>query len=143
MMQLQIFSGHCEQVELLGNRLATIINKTENNTPLYVALCQQGDKKLRQAAIQEISSWPDHDFSNPDNPALTYGYDVLILMVEMGAFDEAIQLMNRLTEDNLSDLISIRNHRSEQADMFACDPRAAKLYANPALPAYLNKPDCG
>ncbi len=57
LMHLAIADGECEIAEQYGNRLAAVLKKTTNATPVYIDLCQSADPGARARAIETMVSW--------------------------------------------------------------------------------------
>ena len=143
MMHLSIYSGDCELAAEYGNRLAGILNKTINATPVYLDLCQTASPELRSAAIQTILDWGDFNFSSADNPTLSYPNDMVLLLVDLGEFESALILTERY-KDFYSHyvLTQVRGNRKINGIKFYCDPRVQQLFKESAVPPFEGEDIC-
>jgi TolB-like protein len=143
MMHIAIADGDCKTAEEYGNRLASALKKTSNNTPVYLDLCQSEDTTRRDAAIKTILAWPALDFSSPDHAALSYPQDMVTLLIEMGLFEAALEISEK-NLDYYSHIVltTARSMRSANGVRFYCDARVQRLFAATAIPPAEGKNIC-
>ena len=143
MMHLSLYNGDCESAAEYGNRLAGVLNKTLNATPVYLDLCQAASPELRSAAIQTILGWGNLNFSSADNPTLSYPNDMVLLLVDWGEFESALILTER-HKDFYSHYIltQVRGNRKVNGIKFYCDPRVQQLFKESAVPPFEGENIC-
>jgi len=143
MMHLSIYNGDCELAAEYGNRLAGVLNKTLNATPVYSDLCQTASPELRSAAVQTILGWRDLNLSSADNPTLSYPNDLVLLLIDLGEFESALILTER-HKDYYSHyvLTQIRGNRKVNGIKFYCDPRVQNLFKASAVPPFEGENIC-
>jgi TolB-like protein/Tfp pilus assembly protein PilF len=135
LVNMQIESGQCDSIEENTNRLVEMLNKTVNSTQVYLDLCQAGDPAARQEAIIQIQGWHPYDFPAPDNPTLSYAAELLSTLVALGAFDAAIDMMDKDTgPGNIYFFEQIRARNSEVFRDFYCDPRVRERFEQRGIP---------
>jgi len=143
MMLLSIFTGDCESAAQYGNRLAVVLRKSFNATPVYLDLCQAENPELRSKAIQTMLAWPDMEFSIPDQATLSYPQDLILLLIGLGEFESALVLTERY-KDFYSHyvLTQIRGNRTVNGIKFYCDPRVQNLLEESAVPPFEGENIC-
>jgi len=142
MMHLAVTGGDCGTVAVYGNRLAGAMNKTVNATPVYLDLCQSEDPARRAAAAQTILAWPG-GFSSPDDATLSYPEDLVMLFINIGMLDAAVEVAEKY-RDYYSHVVLIwpRSVQSTYAVRFNCDPRVQALIAQTGIPPIEGKNIC-
>jgi TolB-like protein/Flp pilus assembly protein TadD len=144
LMHLAIAAGDCQSAEEHGNRLAGLLRKEFNATPVYLELCQSEDPAARAEAIDTILSWPASlQFSSPDNPVLSYPEDLVFMMVEIAEFEAALKLAEKNSDYfSHSVLTRPRAYRTVNGVKFYCDRRFQQLVAQSPVPPLEGKNAC-
>ncbi len=143
MMHLALNTGDCESVARYGNRLAALLKKQVNATPVYLDICQSADPGLRRAAIETILSWPGHSFSLREVPILSYPEDLIVMLVNLGEFDSALFQADR-DGDYYSHIVLTRvgDMRTENGTKFYCDPRFQAILEKYGIPSGTGSNTC-
>jgi len=135
LMHLAIADGECEIAAQYGNRLAAVLKKTTNATPVYVDLCQSTDPEARTRAIETMVSWTGLNFSSVDAATLSYPEDMVLLLANMGEFEAALNVAEK-NSDYYSHIVLtwLRSMKTANAIKLYCDPRVQKLYEEAEIP---------
>jgi TolB-like protein/Tfp pilus assembly protein PilF len=88
---LLLTTGQREAAEVIGKRLANQLNKSAPNLGPYLDLF--GDASQREAASEEILSWPRGSRMAPDSPAILYDYSLTYLMAAASQYESALELL--------------------------------------------------
>jgi TolB-like protein/Tfp pilus assembly protein PilF len=143
LLHLAIADGECEIAEQHGNRLAAILKKTTNATPIYIDLCQSADPEARARAIETMVSWQGLKFSSADAATLSYPEDLVMLLADMGEFEAALTVAeNNLDYYNHIVLTWLRAAKTDNAVKLYCDPRVQALFDKTEIPPMEGKNIC-
>ena len=128
-----LMTGEMEKARQAGNQAARLLQRRENNVQVYIDLFSDTEK--RQAAVEQLKSWPKSDWWSPDNPALiSDGLEVLLAAA--GAWPEARILLKELIEYASNYTYGMtRIDRSIAA--FNCSEETQAIYASSGLPELL------
>ena len=143
MFGLKLMGGDCAGSRQYGDRLATVLKKDVNSTPLYLDLCQKDNPAQRAAAIETILAWPEIDFANPAHPTLSYVFDLIDILAELGEFDAAWKLIERYAVGDPTVFGWLRTRETENGISLRCDPRVRELTEQSGLPAAIHPVKCG
>jgi TolB-like protein/Tfp pilus assembly protein PilF len=139
LFMIYLLRGDREQAERAGNRLAAVLGRKHNATPVYLDLLFNPERKA--AAVAEIAAYPLDQIASPDNPALIEAYDVTLLLAVAGANHEALET---LEWSRRNDLISswgfMRTVRI--VPDFVCSPEVQAFYASTDLPPLVEPYPC-
>jgi TolB-like protein len=139
LFQIHLLRGDRAQAERAGNRVAELLGRSRNATPVYLDFLF--DAGRRSAALAELIAYPRHDWDNPDNPALLDYYDLLLLLAAGGAHDEALQLMEWLRETEIvGSWVFMRAVRI--APDFVCSPEVQAFFTRTGLPPLAEPNPC-
>jgi tetratricopeptide (TPR) repeat protein len=141
MFDLNIYRNDCTEAKKYLEKLAGVLGKPITTTQVYLDLCQRDDPELRASAIEAILAWPEIDFANPDNPSLSYDYDLVDLFTELGELEAAWVVLERISDDP-SNLTWLRNHSSPNSIKLQCDPRVLNLIEQHSLPPAIYPVQC-
>jgi TolB-like protein/Tfp pilus assembly protein PilF len=143
LMHLAIAVGECEKIAEYGNRLASVLKKTYNATPLYMDACQSSDPGARANAIKTMLTWTGFNFSLPDDPSLSYPEDIATMLVDMGEFEAAL-IVTEENRDYYSHVVltRLRAMRSANGIKFYCDPRVQAVFEQSDLPPMAGQNIC-
>ena len=139
---LKIMGGDCAGSRQYGDRLATLLKKEVNSTQLYLDLCQKGDPALRSRAIEAMLAWPEIDFANPAHPALSYEFDLIDVLTELGEFDAAWKFIERYAANDPTVLGWLRTRETENGIRLRCDRRVRGLTEQSGLPTAIHLLKC-
>jgi len=143
LLHSEIRAGGCAKVSVYGNKLASVLNKVNNSTQVYVDLCQRSDSASRDRAIDEMLSWPTLNLPDPGNPSLSYAVDLVASLVEQNEFEAALQLIDKNMDfDGEYIFINIRARQSKNSIAFGCDPRFQAMYRKYDIPALETHSTC-
>jgi Flp pilus assembly protein TadD len=136
---VHLLRGDREHAERTGNRLATLLGRRRNATPVYLDLLFSPERKA--AAVAEIAAYPRDQWNSPDNPALFDNYDVLLLLAVAGAHKEALEVLEWSSRNELvSSWAYMRAVRI--APVFVCSPEVQAFYASTDLPPLVEPYPC-
>lgn len=123
------------------DKLASVLKKPAHTSQVYLDLCQRDDLALRESAVQTILAWPDLDFANPDNPALSYSYDLIDLFAALGEFEAAWLTLERYSDD-LTSLTWLRSQTTPNSIRLQCDSRVQALSEKKGIPPAIHPVHC-
>jgi tetratricopeptide (TPR) repeat protein len=128
---LKIATGDRVGAELIGQQLVTALKRNENKLDVYLDLAFEPTK--RAGAIQELLSWPQHDWWSPENPRLLDKDDLLEVFARLGELDQARSILSELIENRPS--YGYGSYRIDRSiPEFVCDSEARKMLAATDLP---------
>ena len=132
-------TGEMEKARQAGDQIAQLMQRRVNNVQVYIDLFS--DTPRRQAAIEQLMSWPRSDWWNPDNPNLI-GERPVALLAAAGAWPEARILLQELIEHRSNyTYAEVRIDRTIAA--FNCSEETQAIYASSGLPDLLVPYPCG
>jgi TolB-like protein len=136
---VHLLKGDREQAESAGNRLAAILGRRRNETPVYLDLLFNPERKT--AAVAEIAAYPRDEYNSPDNPALVEIYDSMVLLAVAGANQETLeQLEWSYRNELLSGWAFMRAVRI--IPDFVCNPEVQAFFASTDLPPLVDPYPC-
>ncbi len=141
MMNLSILSGDCSGVRQYANKLINLLNKTASSPQVYMDLCQRREARLRASAISTLLAWPDYNFADPASPTLSYDYDLIDVLTELGELESAWKLIEGASESAYI-LPFIRNRTTPNGVRLQCDPRVINATLEAGIPAAVRPVDC-
>jgi len=112
--------------EAVGKRLAEVLNKETPNVGPYLDLF--GETPQREAAAEELLSWPRDSRMNPDSPAILYDFSLLYVMAAAGQTEPALSLMPYVAQRNPRYVYQFRFAHSLAS--FNCNLDAQAIYAS-------------
>jgi len=122
--------GDTEKARQAGNRVAQLMQRKENTVQVYIDLFSDTERK--QAALEQMMSWPRSDWWNPDNPSLiSEGVDRLLAAA--GAWPEARLVLKELIE-NASNYSYGGTRIDRTIAAFNCSEETQAVYASSGLP---------
>ncbi len=121
---LLLITGQREAAEVIGKRLAERLNKSAPNLGPYFDLF--GDASLREAAAEEILSWPRHSRMTPDSPAILYDYNLTYLMAAASQYEPALELLSYMAKRQPRWTRQLRVAPALRS--FNCTPDAQAIY---------------
>jgi tetratricopeptide (TPR) repeat protein len=130
-----LITGQRASAEAVGKRLAEVLNKEAPNLDPYLDLF--GETPQREAAANELLSWPRGSRTNPDSPAILYDYNLLYVMATASQTEPALSLMSYVGQLNPRWVYYFRFVHSLAS--FNCNPDAQAIYAS--LPSASPKHD--
>ncbi|MFT5140862.1 MAG: TolB-like protein/Tfp pilus assembly protein PilF [Rhodothermales bacterium] len=143
LMLTHMFEGRCDEAAVQAKRLAQLLNKQDPALDIYQDICQSIDPEKRGQALGTMVSWPEHGFSDPANPSLTYEYDLITILIEYGEFDLLWQFLDAMDEEAAkSQLTGLSGFRSENGIKVQCDPRANELLRKHNIPLRVDPVVC-
>ena len=126
-----LMTGEMEKARQAGNQAARLLQRRQNNVQVYIDLFSDTEK--RQAAVEQLMSWPRSDWWSPDNPGLI-SEGLERLLAAAGAWPEARILLKELIKHAPSYTYgTTRIDRSIAA--FNCSEETQAIYASSGLPA--------
>jgi TolB-like protein/Tfp pilus assembly protein PilF len=141
MFDLKIMNGDCAGARQYGDKLAAVLRKTVNSTPLYLDLCQNDDPALRAAAIETMLAWPELEFSNPEHPSLSYEYDIVDIFTALGEYEAAWTMIDKSAEkEQLLPWLRLRN--TPNGIRMQCDQRYKKAIEEAGIPPAIHPVAC-
>ena len=121
-----LIAGQTASAEAVGKRLAEVLNKEAPNVGPYLDLF--GETPQREAAAEELLSWPRDSRMNPDSPAILYDLGLFYLMAAAGQTEPALSLMAHVAEQYPRFFYQYRfAHRLAS---FNCNLDAQAIYAS-------------
>jgi hypothetical protein len=123
---LLLISGQREAAAAVGKRLAEILNKKAPNLGPYLDLF--GEALQREAAAEELLSWPRDSRMEPDSPAILYDYDLFYVLAVAGLNEPALKVMAHVIERQPSFVFQFRAAHSLAS--FNCIPEVKAIYAS-------------
>ncbi len=141
LFNLSILSGDCDAARPYLEKLVKVVGKTHNSTQVYMDLCQSDEPETRALAIQTMLAWSQHDFPDPEAPTLSYLWDMMILFVEFGEFDAAVQLLKAESVEPY-DVMLTRTRITPNGIRFQCDPRVIRLVEESGIPPSTHPAKC-
>ncbi len=141
MFLLKIMRNDCNAAKKYVDKLASVLKKPAHTPQVYLDLCQRDDPALRESAVQTILAWPDVDFANPDNPSLSYSYDLVDLFAALGEFEAAWVTLERYSDD-LTTLAWQRSQTTENSIRLQCDSRVQDLLNQKGIPPAIHPVQC-
>jgi len=136
---IQLLRGDREHAERTGNRLATLLGRRRNATPVYLDLFFNPGHKA--AAVTEIAAFPRDQWNSPDNPALFENYDAMLLLAVAGAHDEALEILEWSQRNELVSAWAFMRAVRIVPD-FVCSPEVQAFYASTDLPPLVEPYPC-
>ena len=128
---LKIATGDRVGAELIGQQLVTALKRNENKLDVYLDLAFEPTKSA--GAIQELLSWPQHDWWSPENPRLLDKDDLLEIFARLGELDQARSILSELISNRPS--YSYGSFRIDRSiPEFVCDSEARTMLAATDLP---------
>jgi len=122
--------GETEKARQAGNRIVQLMQRKENTVQVYIDLFSGTERK--QAALEQLMSWPRSDWWNPDNPSLiSEGVDKLLAAA--GAWPEARLVLKELIE-NASNYSYGGTRIDRSIAAFNCSEETQAIYAKSGLP---------
>jgi hypothetical protein len=119
-------AGQLVSAEAVGKRLAEVLNKEAPNVGPYLDLF--GEAPQREAAAEELLSWPRDSRMSPDSPAILHDLDLFYVMAAAGQTEPALSLMTRVAERNPRFLYL--NRFAHSLASFNCNLDAQAIYAS-------------
>ncbi len=144
-MLFNLITGNCDAVATYGHRLAELLNKATDSTTVFVELCEATDPASRAAVAARVVAWPEMSFAEPESPSLIYDYEFGTAMIELGEFESALTLLERMATNSQSpnaDVMWFRSITTPNGRKFSCDPRARALFDLANLPPRLPQLAC-
>jgi len=121
---LLLTTGQLEAAEVIGKRLADQLNKSAPNLGPYLDLF--GDAPQREAAAEELLSWPRHSRTTPDSPAILYDYNLTYVLVAASQYESALELLAYTAERQPRWVRQLRV--APALSSFNCIPDAQAIY---------------
>jgi tetratricopeptide (TPR) repeat protein len=121
---LLLTTGQREAAEVIGKRLANQLNKSAPNLDPYLDLF--GDASQREAAAEELLSWPRHSRTTPDSPAILYDYNLTYLMAVASQYESALELLADTAKRQPRWARQLR--MASTLSSFNCTPGAQAIY---------------
>jgi TolB-like protein/Tfp pilus assembly protein PilF len=121
---LLLTTGQREAAEVIGKRLADQLNKSAPNLGPYLDLF--GDASQREAAAEELLSWPRHSRMTPDSPAILYDYNLTYVMAAASQYESALELLSYTTKRQPRWARQLRV--APTLSSFNCTPDAQAIY---------------
>jgi hypothetical protein len=87
-----------------------------------------GETPQREAAAEELLSWPRDSRMNPDSPAILYDLNLFYVMAAAGQTEPALSLMTHVAERNPRFLYL--NRFAHSLASFNCNLDAQAIYAS-------------
>jgi TolB-like protein/Tfp pilus assembly protein PilF len=121
---LLLTTGQREAAEVIGKRLADQLNKSAPNLGPYLELF--GDAPQREAAAEELLSWPRGSRMTPDSPAILYDYNLTYVMAAASQYESALELLSYTTKRQPRWARQLRV--APTLSSFNCTPDAQAIY---------------
>jgi tetratricopeptide (TPR) repeat protein len=121
---LLLTTGQREAAEVIGKRLAERLNKSAPNLGPYLDLF--GDAPQREAAAEEILSWPRDSRMMPDSPAILYDYNLTYAMAAASQYEPALELLAYMAKRQPRWVRQLRV--APTLSSFNCTPDAQAIY---------------
>jgi TolB-like protein len=123
---LLLITGQREAAAAVGGRLAEKLNKKAPNLAPYLDLFAEALQ--REAAAEELLSWPRDSRMDPDSPAILYDFDLFYLMAVAGQNELALKLMAYTSTRR--ERIMYQFRMIPLLASFNCTPGAQAIYAS-------------
>jgi hypothetical protein len=101
------------------------LNKKAPNLPPYLDLFAEAPQ--REAAAEELFSWPRDSRMDPDSPAILYDFDLAYLLAIAGLNEPALELMTYVAKT--SPRLLSRFRWDPALASFNCTPGVQAIYA--------------
>ena len=142
LMMLKITKGDCESAEMVAQRLAVALAKTNPDFEVYRAICQDRKPASRRQAFETMMAWPEINFADPDHPSLSYLPDVISLMIHTGNLDLVWPLIESEGEDAGDTVAWLRTFRTDNGIRLQCSPHMKEFELKFNIPAAVDPVIC-
>ncbi len=143
LLMFNLIERNCPEVERIAERIVGKLNKVEDKSSVYVSLCLAETDEDRGRLMDEILSWGNFEFANPEDPSLTYDLEFIMVPVAYGDFDRGLRMLEVLARNWAPQNLDWYRHttRDNMAE-FNCLEDVQSIYAGLNLPESSLDPVC-